>query len=103
MYISRISIKGRYGWRTVSLANFMRAYNISQRQQIISDPDRTSSINEFGEVIGTGEAIGLLEKLEAYWCTSATDLAKFLQCYPESTHRDVVENKLHDVLKNMSL
>ncbi len=101
MYIYRISIKGRYGWRTVTVEQFFKKFTMARRLKMVSDPSLSVCIDEFGELIPAEDSKRLLEELEAHMCVSVTDLAKFLQVYPnEGMNRDIVEQKLTVVMKD---
>lgn len=100
MYICSISIKGRYGWKTVTVDKFMRSYSMAERLSTVSDPTAGCCVNEFGELIEPEQAAILLEELEAHRCVTAIDLSLFLKIYTEeSQYRVLVEQKLATALE----
>lgn len=103
MYIHKISVKGRYGWRTLSLDKFFKKFTMGRRLQLVSDPEIAICIDEFGEMITATDACRLLEELEAHRCNNVADLAKFLQVYPDhSSNRSIVEEKLSEAMQDDS-
>lgn len=99
MYIRKILVKKRYGWRTVSLREFLRSHTIDERWQLIQDPSLTNCVNEFGEVINIEMSLLLLEELEAHLCTTMGDLKNFLLVYPDGKHEEFAREKIRSFRK----
>lgn len=92
--IHSVSLKRRYGWRTVSVEKFMRLYDIPERFQLVSDPSKALCTNEFGVVIKQEYALRNLEQLEAHACFTPADIETFLQIYTGSEYTDFAKQKL---------
>ena len=94
MYIHKVSVKKRYGWRTISLGEFLRSHTIEERRRLIRDPSLVNCVNEFGEVVEIGLASCLLEELEVHLCSTIEDLENFLLVYPDSEQKSFVTQKI---------
>ncbi len=85
----KISIKKKYGWRTLNLAAFFRMFSMSQRKSLVSNTTKAQVVDT-GRCLESRDALLFLEKLEMQWIQSLPDHQSFLELYGDGKYRNHV-------------